>query len=701
MAFEIGEAYVSVRPQVDKSAVASTSDEIGSLLTRGIGAGVMANGARTVGPAVKGFLTETFDQSALLQSLGNKAATVFGEELGTVEAWASESANAMGLTESAAVGLAAGMGDLLVPMGFTREEAANMATETTGLAGALSEWSGGTTTAAQASEILTKAMLGERDGLKSLGISISAAEVEARLLQKGQEDLTGAAKQQAEALATQELIMEKSTDAQAAFADGSSNLLRSQAELTAQMAEGKDMLANAMIPVLGGVLGAVNALPGPMGELVLGFAGIGAQIAPMLGSVAQMAVGFQAAGLSMSSITGPIAKAASGFGSLIASAASATASVVASIGRQIAAWVLLGVQSLVHAAKVAAAWLIAMGPIALVIAAVVGLVAIIVLNWDKIKEVIGKGWDWVKEKSAAVWEWIKEKVSAIGQAIADFFMNWTLIGIIIKHWDDIKAWTAAAWDWVKEKVQGVAQAILDFFLNWTLPGLIIKHWDDIKAAAGRAWDWILEKVQEVIDWFKGIPAKISEAFSSLWDIITAPFDRAFNWVEERLDGLMSRVRGAIEQALPGQQFGDDEEAASGGGSRGGSGSGGVRHMAAGTRMQSGLPDGGSYIVGERGPELVTLNQGSGVTPANVIDAAIRGIAEQTPHLVATNMMLGEQIKFLHAIVANTANTAKNTGKAVRTYPLIMGSGELTTSQYSGGGQRARNMALFNSYGMSV
>lgn len=55
-----------------------------------------------------------------------------------------------------------------------------------------------------------------------------------------------------------------------------------------------------------------------------------------------------------------------------------------SVARQVASWALLGVQSLLHAAKVAAAWVIAMGPIALIVAAVVALVAAIILNWDKI-----------------------------------------------------------------------------------------------------------------------------------------------------------------------------------------------------------------------------------------------------------------------------------------------------------------------------
>ena len=60
-------------------------------------------------------------------------------------------------------------------------------------------------------------MLGEREQLKSLGISITEADVKQRLLKMGMEDLTGVQLQQAKATATQQLIFEKSTDAQAAF----------------------------------------------------------------------------------------------------------------------------------------------------------------------------------------------------------------------------------------------------------------------------------------------------------------------------------------------------------------------------------------------------------------------------------------------------------------------------------------------------
>ena len=151
--------------------------------------GLVAAGA---GAAVAG--KYFFDTGARLEQMGQKAETVFGGSLGSVEKWADKTAHAMGLTTREATGFAANFGDLLIPMGFTRDQAAKMSTDVVGLSGALSQWSGGTKSAAEVTDILSAAMLGETDGLKSLGISIGAADIEARLAAKGQAELTGAAR---------------------------------------------------------------------------------------------------------------------------------------------------------------------------------------------------------------------------------------------------------------------------------------------------------------------------------------------------------------------------------------------------------------------------------------------------------------------------------------------------------------------------
>ena len=225
---------------------------IGGAAKMGV-AGVAVLGAGLMAAAPK-----VADMAGNLELMGKKAKVVFGSELGTVERWASANAHAMGLTKRGATGLAAGFADLLIPMGFARKQAAAMATDTVGLAGALSEWTGGTKSAAEVTEILSAAFMGERDGLNALGISITQAEVDAELLAKGQDKLTGKALQQAEALATQKLIMEKSTDAQAAFAKGGDSLARKLTVSKARLREMGETLLVSATPALTKMADAVG-----------------------------------------------------------------------------------------------------------------------------------------------------------------------------------------------------------------------------------------------------------------------------------------------------------------------------------------------------------------------------------------------------------------------------------------------------------
>jgi len=155
-----------------------------------------------------------------------KSKIVFGEYFDEMDEFAKQTSKAMGLSRSEFLKTASGMQDLLIPMGFSREQATGMTKDVVWLSGALAEWSAWQYNASEVWEILTKAMLGEREQLKTLGISITEADVQQRLLEKGMKDLTGTALQQAKAIATQELIFEKSTDAQKAFEDGAGSLYR-------------------------------------------------------------------------------------------------------------------------------------------------------------------------------------------------------------------------------------------------------------------------------------------------------------------------------------------------------------------------------------------------------------------------------------------------------------------------------------------
>lgn len=189
-----------------------------------------------------------------------KANAVFGVYRKEVEQMADETANSMGLTETQFVNAAASIQDLLIPIGFARKEATGMTKDTMALAGALSAWTGGMYSAEEVGRIFAKAVLGEREELKSLGIAISEAEVQARLLEKGQKNLTGQMLAQAKAQATLELITEKSTDAQAAFKDAQGNIVITSAEVKANIRGIAENIATILKPALEGGTTAVNTL---------------------------------------------------------------------------------------------------------------------------------------------------------------------------------------------------------------------------------------------------------------------------------------------------------------------------------------------------------------------------------------------------------------------------------------------------------
>lgn len=190
-----------------------------------------------------------FDMGANLESIDNKARIVFGESLPEITSAAKENALAMGLTNDQYIAAAANMTDLLVPMGYSRDMASDISIELTNLSGALATWSNGKYNAAEVSEILSKALLGEREQLKSLGISITENDVKNRLAAKGAEKYTGKMLEQAKAAATLELITEKSVDAQTSFIENNDMLANKSAKLQVQIQNIAGSMAKRLIPV--------------------------------------------------------------------------------------------------------------------------------------------------------------------------------------------------------------------------------------------------------------------------------------------------------------------------------------------------------------------------------------------------------------------------------------------------------------------
>lgn len=211
-----------------------------------------------IGLQVLDYGKKLFGISVSLDSLANKTRTVFGEAESLVRAFAEANAHSIGLARQDYINLATSVGDLLIPMGFSQETAAKLSVELVNMGGVLSEWTGAKVSAQEATEILNKALLGEREALNRLGIDIKDSLVQDELKRKGLSDLTGESRRQAEALVTLEQITQQSASATAAFAKNTDSLVRKKAELSASVSEVSQSLSKLLAPAFGFVLDVSN-----------------------------------------------------------------------------------------------------------------------------------------------------------------------------------------------------------------------------------------------------------------------------------------------------------------------------------------------------------------------------------------------------------------------------------------------------------
>mgnify|MGYP000169732354 CR=1 FL=1 len=222
----------------------------------------------------------------------NKVDVVFGKSAKAVKAWAKSNKGSLLLSSGAAMEAVGTYGNLFTAMGMGQEDAADLSEGLVELAQDLSSFNNIPTD--QALIALRAALVGEFEPMRALGVNLSQATVEAKALEMGLWDGTGALDAQSKALAVNALIMEQTTNAQgdaARTADGFSNQTRIlRANITDLGASIGERLLPAANQFLAWAIDMVDRLSGlsPMWQnVILGFLGLAAAIGPAL-----LALGF-------------------------------------------------------------------------------------------------------------------------------------------------------------------------------------------------------------------------------------------------------------------------------------------------------------------------------------------------------------------------------------------------------------------------
>lgn len=231
------------------------------------------------------------------EETANKFAVTFDSVSSNAEKVAKDLQKNYGLSRQASKDLLSNTGDLLTGFGFTGKAALDLSEQTNKLAVDLASFTNIQGGAKRASSALTKALLGERESVKELGISILEKDVKDKVTELRSKGITFQSERQAKAVATLKIAYEQSKNALGDY-NRTQNSFANRARLSFErLKDISDSFGRLLLPnvnkALEGILKLLNGIEG-MNEgqkkLVLSFGSIVAAAGPLLWLFGTLAV---------------------------------------------------------------------------------------------------------------------------------------------------------------------------------------------------------------------------------------------------------------------------------------------------------------------------------------------------------------------------------------------------------------------------
>lgn len=243
---------------------------------------------------------------------------------------------------------------------------------------------------------------------------------------------------------------------------------------------------------------------------------------------------------------------------------------------------------------------VSFGWAAVIVALIAGAIVWIIVNWDKVKTFLIKTWDIIKNVAITVWNaiagfltglWngIKDTATSVWNSVAGFFTDlWNGISTTVKGvWDSITTWLSDTWNGIKDTASSIWNGISDFFT-----GL----WDGISKTFTNAWNSIADALSRVWD---GISQTAKDVWNGIANTIKGVINTIIGVINGMIDGINKITKIKMPDWVPligGKTLGFEIPK--------------IPLLAEGGIIKR--P--GLSIVGEAGPELLSLPQGATVQP---------------------------------------------------------------------------------------
>jgi len=414
-------------------------------------------------------INDTVQKAAVAEGAMAKFKTVFGESTDEMLNFVDEVRKEMPSAKTEIISMAAGLQDLLVPMGLSRDKAKDLSKETIVLANKIAAFND--EDPSRVLEAFRSGLVGSSEPLRAFGIdaritALEATALDAGLLEVGQSfkdlDPAIASAVQAEALLIQ--ATKQSADAINGFEENNDSFIRRQQELNATIIEAKEAIGKAFLPIIDSLL---------------------KKLLPVINKIAAWAQ-------ENPELIKTIVAVASGLAILV--------TVVGALGLVLPA-VITGFTLL-------------LSPIGLIVIAIIAVIAAIVLlvaKWEFIKGKALEIWTFIADFLGGVWNSIKQTAITVFTAMSEFFkMIFDAILLVIKIWIALVLGAfVMLLDTLFPQWRETWQAVSDFFR-------II--WEELKVFIEETLNFILqiwtEIWQSIIDFFTPIWEKIGNAINT-------------------------------------------------------------------------------------------------------------------------------------------------------------------------------------------
>lgn len=241
----------------------------------------------------------------------------------------------------------------------------------------------------------------------------------------------------------------------------------------------------------------------------------------------------------------------------------------------------------------ASTWLAALGPIALIIAAIAAIVIVIILLWKKsetFRNIVLGVWAAIKAAALAVASWFAgpfvdffvkawDMIVAAFTAVLNFLKNnWKTVllvvllgplGIVIalflrfkaqivnvfkSMWNLVKAIVKGSWNFIKDVVKAGAKLIMTVIRTYlkTIQTIFKTVWNGIKALTQAVWNGIKTVISTYVNAIKTVVTTawraVHNTTSTVWNTIKTAVTNAIKVILTAVSGIQGKVVSAMANA---------------------------------------------------------------------------------------------------------------------------------------------------------